>query len=156
VHRLQIEVHTNRILAGIDVLADTAPLARRAFPAICAVLSGAVSDVFEQQGMPAWQVLAEATVYERLRLGFNAVPIMIRSGSLLRSMTGEGEMHVENLQAAKEESVITFGSEDPRAVPLGRGSLQDNLPARPMFPPAQVLHPELQATIVAHAQGVVR
>lgn len=154
-HRVVISTNVSGIMNDIGLLADTSKLASRAFSSICATLAAAVTNVFKQQGIPPWEPLSDVTLYERARLGFGSGPIMYRTGSLLASMTGSNEFHIQRLHATFRESTIIFGSEDPRAVPLGRGSAIDHIPARPMFPPGVVLHPELQDSIVAYAKGVV-
>jgi len=131
-------------LGGLDRLADTAPLARSVFPRAHETLVAIVENVFAQEGDPSWQALADMTLWDRVSHGFAEGPILMRTGELLRSFTDSGHpFHVDERRYSFRESTMTFGSADPRAVPLGEGLPEDNLPARPMFPPADVIANEL-------------
>lgn len=146
---LQIEIG-KKVLQDLQGLSDTRLIARRAFPAIHVALIGLVAEAFEQQGIPRWTPLADVTVFERLRLGFSAGPILVRTGSLRRSFTDQGNpLHIYRTEFGEKESKLTFGSLDPRAIPLAEGELERNLPARPIFPTSEIIHEELEGTIVS-------
>ena len=118
-------------------------LAEHAFPAIHLSLMNFVGDVFGAQGFPEpWAPLSLYTVWERLTLGFEEGPIMIRTGELLRSFIDPNHpQHVYRTVVQPHYAEMTFGSSDPRASVLSEGDWQNNLPARPILP--DILEAEL-------------
>lgn len=52
------------------------------------ILRGVLLKVFEAEGIPRWKKLSPYTIRERRREGYPAGPILVRSGKLKRSYTG--------------------------------------------------------------------
>lgn len=145
----RLETLTPRCFDTLLDLGDTRKLAKRAAPLIHDTLVEMVTLTFEAEGIPSWQALAELTVIQRQMLGYPAGPILQRTGELLRSMSDpQHAAHIWRVEYGRSTSVFIFGSSLEKAVPLGLGDPETNLPARPMFPEPRVLHPELEGAIV--------
>lgn len=151
---LKLETRGRQTFAGIANLADTSKLADCASQQVHDVIVEHVKAVFEAEGIPTWAPLSWYTLIQRQLLGFGPGPILQRTGDLLRSLTDNAHpSHVWRLELGARRSVIIVGTSLEKAWSLGFGA--DNLPARPMFPPAQVIHPELAGAIVDAGIAIV-
>lgn len=127
---------------------DVGALARRCKDSIYDAVIQGVLDVFESEGIPEWPPLAELTIVQRRLLGFAEGPILQRTGELLESLTeSSSRYHIFEVKLGKTEAQIVIGTSLPRALPLAYGDDSENLPSRPMFPPARLIHPELEGLI---------
>lgn len=77
-----------------------------------------------------WQALAPSTVRERLRLGYGARPILVRSGSLLNSLMG-GTDSVEEFSTSNDGWVLSVGTKNKYAIFHELGT--SKMPARPFI-----------------------
>lgn len=144
-----------RHLSAIDNIVDAGALARRCKDDLHEALIHGILDVFEAEGIPEWPPLAELTIVRRRLLGFAAGPILQRSGELLRSLTEPSSRHhVFEVSFGGTGAQIVVGTSLPKAIPLGRGDEEQNLPPRPMFPPPRLIHPELEGVIVNAGHAV--
>lgn len=133
---------------GASWVVDVSALARRCKDAVHEVIVQGVHDVFEAEGIPEWPPLAELTIVQRRLLGFAEGPILRRTGELLESLTDtSSRYHIFEVKLSSTVAQIIVGTSLPKAFPLAYGDEETNLPARPMFPPPRLIHPELEGTI---------
>lgn len=88
---------------------------------------------FDREGSASgsWPRLQDATVSERLRLGYGGDhPILVRTGTYEASFTGGTDWHQESRREGSEW-VLSFGSDDYRATTHEFG--RDGIPARPVL-----------------------
>jgi len=102
-----------------------------------------IREIFEQEGLPPWEPLAQSTKRERVRLGFPPEhPILQRTGSLFRSLTGADSLLVYEDRGDADLEAI-WGTTDPRFPVLQWGSEDFTVPPRPMLPPEFSLNPKV-------------
>ena len=86
-------------------------------------------------GSPVWHPLADLTIEERLYLGYNAGPILVRSGLLRDSLTDPNDAgYVLDKKVGKGLYSGIMGTRDTRFERLQLGDYFANLPERPMWP----------------------
>lgn len=147
-YELGLELKDGEPFAALETVSDTRPLAQAAFPVLSELLTNLVDMSFTAEGIPPWEPLSEVTVFERLFLGFGEGPILFRTGSLYESFVSDQHpYHVHREELRSEMSTLEVGSSDPRAVPLSEGVLEDNLPARPIFPDHTLIFEEMVDSI---------
>lgn len=152
----RVELHGLQALDKIKTLADTRGLARRAFPQISETITQWLEAAFEAEGIPPWHPLAEATIYHRLSLGFGAGPILYRTGSLFASLTEASHgFHIREVVLTPQHSYLRQGSSDPRALLLSEGDPEANLPARPIFPPADEMADDIYDDLMDYGSSGV-
>ena len=153
-YQLALELRDIRLDSMVRIT-DTRPLAEIAFPVMHRALIDCIGDIFAEEGRPPWEPLAERTILERLRLGFDEGPILHRTGSLRASFTEESHpLHVFDMEFSERVSTLRVGSIDPRAVDLASGNPETHLPARPMLPNPTVVFPEMWDIIVDAAEAI--
>lgn len=78
----------------------------------------------------AWVALAPSTVRQRIRAGYPARPILVRTGALRNSLLNPGASNsYEELQTTGDGWTLLVGTEDPKAIFHELGT--SRMPARP-------------------------
>ena len=75
---------------------------------------------FSQEGRPTkWQALADATIADRMRQGYGAGPILVRTGQLMNSLANPGAPYqILEMSASR----LRYGTRDPKAIYHQKGT----------------------------------
>lgn len=80
----------------------------------------------------AWAALAPSTVRQRIRAGYPARPILVRTGALRNSLLSPGAANsYEDVQTTGNGWTLVVGTEDSKAIFHERGTAR--MPARPFI-----------------------
>mgnify|MGYP000870163905 FL=1 len=98
----------------------------------------------------SWAALKPSTVLDRLRSGYGARPILVRTGHLRASLLSPGATDsYEQAQASGNEWQLVVGSEDAKAIFHEQGTAR--MPARPFI----ALSDQAEQRVVSALDGLI-